>query len=841
MSLKSCLPGLVDDGKISQEQADRAAGLFDELAQDLRRQFGDQAANQMASDQTLKALETELVRKRFLAARTIQAHQKIALDLGFGGEAGGEGAGGSGGPIDPRKAVALYKYEPGIGSENVDGIRRAIERRAFSTMTDILQKFHSDAIGRMRGVATQRDMVRELFGKDTGNAEAKALAKAWSDAAEMLRQRFNAAGGDIAKNEDWGLPQNHVTDKVRAAGYAAWRDFIQPKLDLTRMVDLRTGLKFTPQSLEGALREVYETIRTSGWYERDPASLGNGSVANRRSDPRFLIFKDADSWLEYNDQFGDGQIFHSMIGHVRAMARDTAAMERFGPNPEQGVKLARGMVTKSAAMVEDQGQANRIANKTKGQMDRLWSEYTGANRRPAEEWLANVGGAIRSFETAKNLGSAIISAVPGDLGTQVIATKFNGLPFTKTLMNIVSQLNPLDPEARALANRMGMIYDGWIHHSSSTMRVFADEIAAGKMAHVAESVLRVSGLGAWTDAGHAAFGMTAIGHMADMSDRSFAELDPTFRGMLARHGMGPAEWDAIRATPLQTIRGHDWLFPQDIADQRLGDRVLNMLGNEQDIAVPVNDFATRAKTNRLERGTVLGEVVKSGLLFKGFGIAMLTNQAKRIMMISSWKGRAGYLAGLTAQMTLAGAATLQMREIVQGRDPRPVDPRTPAGQKFWLNALIQGSGFGIASDLLGLVVDPRLGNWSEYLAGPVASTVENIAGTVTKGVQHAAFEAGMTGKDANFGGALAKTLREEMPGGNLWYARLAIQRLLSDTLSAAIDPNYLQARQRTVNRARENGSNYWWAPGDMAPSRAPDVTNITAQPGQAQTNQGAGQ
>jgi hypothetical protein len=283
---------------------------------------------------------------------------------------------------------------------------------------------------------------------------------------------------------------------------------------------------------------------------------------------------------------------------------------------------------------------------------------------------------------------------------------------------------------------------------------------------------------------------------------------------------------------LQRERGNDWLFPQDIADRTLGDRVLTMMGNEQDIAVPVNDFATRAIANEnIRRGTAIGEIAKSALLFKGFGIAMLNNQAKRIMMISSWKGRAGYLAGLVGTMTLAGAATVQMRELAQGRDPRPMDPAIPEGRAFWLASLIQGSGFGIASDIMGLMVDPRIGNWAEYLAGPAVGTIQNVAALATKGTQHLAFQAGLRDKDANFAGQAVTTLRQEMPGGNLWYSRLAFQRLVSDTLSSAIDPNYLQSRARTVARAREAGSGYWWAPGETAPSRAPNMANaVTATP-----------
>lgn len=819
MSLRQCLPGLVDEGRLSQEQADRAGGLFDELAQDFRRQFGDQAADAMATDEAIRILDREHVRRRFVAARTIEAQQRLALDLGY--------RDGTGGPVDPTQAAGLFTYRQGLATRNVDGVRRAIERRSFSGIAESLQRFHTDAIGRMRGVADQHDMVRELFGRDTGNLAAREMAAAWSETAETLRQRFNAAGGDIGQLRDWGLPQGHSTERVRAAGYETWRGFIAPLLDLQRMTDLSTGRPFTSESIEPALREVYDTIRTNGWNDRTPGGVGRGSVANRRSDARFLIFRDADGWLSYAERFGTNDPFHSMIGHIKGMARDIAAMERFGPNPEAGVKLARGMVEKSAAMVQDDGRALRQGNDTLAKMDSLWAEYTGANKRPAKAWLANVGGAIRSYETAKNLGSAVISAVPGDLGTQRVAAKFNGLPFTKTLSTLFQQLNPADAEARLMANRMGLIYEGWTHHASSQMRAFGDEIAAGAMGRVAETVLRVQGLGAWTDTGHAAAGMTVLGHMADVRGTAFDGLDAGFRGMMERHGLNARDWDAIRATPVQQWRGSDWLFAQDIENRDLGDRVLAMLGSEQDRAVPMNDFETRAVTNdSLRRGTALGETVKTSLLFKGFGIAMLANQGRRIMGIQGWGNRARYLASLTATMTLAGAATIQFREIANGRDPRPMDPTTPEGRAFWAAAAIQGSGFGIASDVLGLVVEPRLGSWAKYLTGPAVDSIQNVGTLGFKGAMGVGYAAGLTDKDPNFGGSLAKTLREEMPGGNLWYSRLAFQRLVSDNLSAALDPNYLRARSQMEKRARDNGSDYWWRPGELTPDRAPDVANV---------------
>ena len=121
--------------------------------------------------------------------------------------------------------------------------------------------------------------------------------------------------------------------------YATWRDFIAPKLDMARMVDDRTGLPFTSERLELALKDVFETIRTEGWSKKNPSGAGASSagggkaLANRRLDHRFLVFKDADTWMAYNERFGETDPFSAMVSHIDGMARDIAMMEVLGPNP----------------------------------------------------------------------------------------------------------------------------------------------------------------------------------------------------------------------------------------------------------------------------------------------------------------------------------------------------------------------------------------------------------------------------------------------------------------------------------------------------------------------------
>jgi len=818
MSLDRCVTDLTDSGELDQSQADEILSAYEDARASLADDLGDDAAAALASKIVLDQMERAAIRRKFLTGKSIMARQKIDADLRSASPDGS---------ITPDAAPAFFTDRNGIHFPNVDGRREAIQRRAFSMIGDILQRHHADPLGRLRNEAELKDVVRAVFGEKVESTSAKEMAEAWTGAAEMLRRRFNAAGGDVGKlrNGRGYLPQSHDWMKVREAGFENWRDTIKPLLDREAMIDERTGLPFSGASLESALSDVYDTIRSDGWFKRDAGGVGGRSVANRRSDPRFLVFKDADSWMTYHEAFGRGTPYGAMTGYIKGMARDIAAMERFGPNPNAGVKWLRDTVEKAAYTADDKGQAVKAVQSTLSRMDALWNEYNGLNQRPAREWLANVGKAVRSFETAKSLGSAIVSALPGDIATQYNAARLYKLPFTQIMGNQLKLLNPKNAEHRALAARMGLIYEGWINDAAGRLRALNDELAAGAMGRMAEGVLRVSGLTAWTDSGHAAFGMGVLGHIADVRGKAFADLDEGFREMLERGGIGSEGWDAIRSTPIRSENGADWIFAQDVADPELGDRLLSMIAREQKVAVQQADFETRAVMHdSIKKGTVLGETVLNSLLFKSFGISMLLTHGRRILEMSDWKKRAQYLTRFALVTTMAGAVSIQLREILKGRDPRPMD-----SPDFWVAASLQGGGWGMIGDLLNMVVEPRMSSWAKWIGGPVIDTLDNATRLVGAGVQKAKYEMGFSDKDGNVGGAASKIVANEMPGGNIWYLRLALQRMFSDQLAEALDPHYAKSWHMLEKRAQDIGTDYWWRPGETSPERVPDLANVAEE------------
>lgn len=806
MSLSVCIAGLVADGKIPQGQAQEADRLYARHLSGLSREMPMMAAAQLASERAIAGLKAQVTRKKFVAALAVHSRERIAVDLD--GYAGGRGDG----PIDPRAGPALLGPDDRARYSNVDGRMRAIRGRAHAMMDGILAKHSTNLLGHVREPAELADLVRELFKPGSSKSlSAREMADAWRQTAEMLRQRFNAAGGDIGKLDDWGLPQTHDPRLVRQAGFETWRAEIAPKLDRERILDTETGRPLDDGDFDAMLQETYDRIRSDGWSKRDPGIQGQSILANRRAESRFLIFKSADDWMDYQQKFGAATAFDAMMGHVDGMARDTAMLEILGPNPGATVGWLKDTITKSAAIDKspDSKAPDRAHAATK-QIDRLMAEVSGSSQRPENRSLALGFSALRSWQTAAKLGGAMLSAVT-DLGFGATTRAFNGLPVRHMLNDYAKLIRPGSIEDQKLAVRLGLIADEWSNRTAAQGRFLGEELTGETSRRLAEGVLRVSGLARWTQAGRWAHGMQLMGAIADARGQRFDALDEGFARMLERNGIGSAEWDVIRATPVERDRGVDWIYPQNVENREIGDRLIEMASREADMAVPTPDVATRAMINSVApRGTWHGEIIKSAFLFKSFGISLMLQHGARAMSLAGAQ-RLRYAAGLVIGTSAMGALTLWLKDLAAGRDPRAamVDGRLSAD--FVGQAVATGGGFGIFGDFLRSAESRTGGGIAGAMAGPVVGDLEAISNIY---------------RNKNHAGAALKFVRSQLPGGTLWYARLAFDRQVADQVQEMVDPQYRQSWKRMAKWADEQGTDYWWAPGEMAPDRGADFTNI---------------
>ena len=105
----------------------------------------------------------------------------------------------------------------------------------------------------------------------------------------------------IQKRKDWGLPQIHNRLDILKAGKDNWINKTIDLLDPEKMIDESSGLPFSREKLSLVLDDVWRTITSGGLNKlKDGQSTFTGkSLGNRRTDHRFLVFKDAESRIKY--------------------------------------------------------------------------------------------------------------------------------------------------------------------------------------------------------------------------------------------------------------------------------------------------------------------------------------------------------------------------------------------------------------------------------------------------------------------------------------------------------------------------------------------------------------
>ena len=670
--------------------------------------------------------------------------------------------------------------------------------------------------------AMTRDLALEVFAQGkagTGNAMAKAGAEAWLKTTEQLRQRFNAAGGDVGRLDYGYLPQAHDQVLVLQAGQEAWSQKVLPMLDRSRYLR-EDGARMSDGEVLDALRGAWETISSDGANKTAPGSFkGNGARANRGSESREIHFKDGEAYLSYLSEFGRGSMYDAMIGHVGGMARDIGLVERYGPNPNSQARL----------QIDIAKRADGDGTRSFGMRpESFWDQLSGTAGTPASARIANVAQHVRNIETFGKLQGAVLSSIT-DLGTYFVTTGFNNLSYWDALRNLATAGGS---EAKQFMNAHGMIAESMI---SDLNRWAGENVAQSWSGRISNATMRLSLMNFWTDSLRRAFQLTHMAGIGRMADTPWAGLAEYDRWRLESKGITEADWAVIQAAPRDEFRGQQMVTPDGIYATEHPDapqivaKYLGMLSDESETAVINPDLATRvwASGGGTQSGTVRGEMARAVMQFKSFPIAMMSRHWRR--MLETPQGMEGapvsanrlaYAGAMMVSLTALGAIAFQTKELVKGKDP--VDMTTP---KFWTRALAQGGGLGFVGDmLLSDTTEDRgkLDTLGRALLGPTFGSAADLW-ELTKGNA----DEYLAGKDTHAGAESLRFARGHLPLVNLWYAKAALDHAGLNALQENLSPGY-QARMQAKARKDWN-QDYWWAPGDATPQRSPSFEQIAGQ------------
>lgn len=773
--------------------------------------------------------EAEL--KRVRTALTIAAHDRLSLYLKQQAEQGMPG-------MDALARVIAFNADGKSNVLSVESRANAIRANAIASMLQTFEATDPRFFGLFENAQGVRDLTLEIFGKDSGNPLAKQGGKVWLETAESLRRQFNGAGGDVGKLENWGVPQHHSQMLVSRAGREAWVEKTLPLLDRSRYVK-DDGLAFTDAELREFLGKAWETIATNGINKIEPsAPRGVGMRANRHAESRQIHFRDADAYLEYQQSFGERDLYSIMVSHITGISKDIALVETFGPNPDHAYRFFRDSALKAQAAADPRKTGKLSEQAVK--LDGLYNWVAGKTQPVANEWLARGFDTLRNWLIASRLGSAFITSF-SDEATLYLTAHVNNLPEMKVLANELAAMNPANRTELRMAQRAGLALDTMIGELN---RFGQDSLGGTFSSKMANTVMRLSGLNAITDARKRAFGVTmmdTIGALTREVD-SLKKLDPVDHRILLSKGITEADWKVWRLAQVENWNGTNSTMLTPEAVMRVTDEQLALAGipgsparvrqeamqkllgavlEEVDVAVITPGAKERAMMGAgLQRGTWKGELTRSFFLFKSFPIAMIARHWARGMGMQTAGGKALYISSLMAGTTVLGMASLQVNELLSGRDPRNLNPFSGEhGGKTWVAAMLKGGSMGIYGDFLFSEATQSYRGPLASALGPAASMVEEAL-NLTQGnlIQMA------RGDDPRFGAEAVRFMKGAAPGANLWYAKAALDRLFFNQLQEYFSPGYLAAMKGRARR--EFGQSYWWDPGRTEPARAPDLERL---------------
>jgi len=671
---------------------------------------------------------------------------------------------------------------------------------------------------------------------------------------EVMRVNANNAGAWISKLSDYLTHQSHDAYSVRLAArkvrgtrslrdftnydtdtnFAAWRDFILPKLDAER-----TFGGIPEEARDAWLRKVWLAIAANEHLRSSDVS-NNGfkapsSLAKRitMSEQRVLHFRDAEARFAYDSMFGrGGSLFERVALQLYHAGHNVALMRRFGPNPEltyNRLKDAVRLLVEESPVARD---STRWAQKEM-ELDGYFDEITGAAHMPGVSPVSTALRGLRLIQNFSKLGGATVSSIV-DVAVASSELRYQGvrgMDNWRAQFDAVFQGYGKRGKQRAdrfqMASELGVAVDTL--RSSTWSRFSADDALPGWMAKAQHTFFKLNFLMWWTDTSRLSMAQTMSHRLALNATRALPELSSELQRMLKLFDITAAEWDLMRSRAIQTVDGKEFFSPNgarritDVelahmlhsegrkpTDRAIGERRDLIQTKFRDYFSARADYAVIAPGPRSRRymtgravgmqpGTTGAEIMRSLSQFKGFPAALLEKVWGREIY---GHGESGRMTDMTssgtmglvrfmAYSTFLGFVAMYLKAYLAGR--RFKEPEDLNDYAALLGAsFVQGGGAGLYGDfLLGHGKD-RFGQSAfEALLGPSVGVLSSNYSTMKK-----ALSGNLDAED--LAARSYFTVKSNTPFVNLFYTRLALDYLYLYRLQELAAPGSLKRTEKSI-------------------------------------------
>jgi len=700
--------------------------------------------------------------------------------------------------------------------------------------TNLMQAFTSGTFDRDVYIALH-NMGNEGKGNDKLPGEAVKIAEIVNKYQTDARNTRNRFGSWIRDLSGYITRQSHDMLKIRDAGERAWVDTVTPLLDIPKMQKLGLISETDPV---GSLHFMFDDFAAGSHLkapadEADLAVLGRGSsLAKKVSASRTLYFKDGASAFTYNEKFGQGRLAESVLHGLDSAAKSAGLMKLLGTNPE--ATATRLFDEYAESLRGDPARRARFLQ-YRGELANLLATVDGSANIPGNVTGAKIASFARSWASMSKLGGMLISSVT-DLANYAAEMRFGQ---DKNLLSGTLQGIGALTRGRASGERRAILNSLGVFHESTLGSVFArfdsPDLMGGKTAAAMQQFFKLTGINWWTESLRDGYALSHAAFVSSQAGKAFDKIDASLRDMLGLYNIDAGKWEVLRLANTQQADGRMYITPEGLrtVPVKALEAYITSVGRTVSDAAVMNlqdDLASALRTMTIDRmhhaviepgartqafmrrgtkpGTVNGELLRFVGQFKSFPVALIQMTLGREVYgrgydtigdyLKRGKGDMLGLASFVALSTAMGYAAMATKDLLRGKNPRPVDD-----YRTWMAAMVQGGGLGLYGDFLFGKYN-RMGNTlSGSMLGPVANTVDTAADLWTR------IRNGDDVAAASFKAALDNT-----PFANLFYTRTALDYLILYRIQDALNPGFLRRMENRVKS--ENGQTFYLPPSQVA-------------------------
>ena len=401
------------------------------------------------------------------------------------------------------------------------------------------------------------------------------------------------------------------------------------------------------------------------------------------------------------------------------------------------------------------------------------------------------------------MGAAAVAALTDSVYASMGA-RYNGLSPMRTMRNLFSDLlksGESKDSIKKWAQDFGLTAEFALDRMTMTNE-YASSFGGNRTQNLAEAVMQASGMNRWTNTARAAFQFEFATGITRAINEKWDTLPPKMRDAMERYGIDSDGWTKLKSAKRSKFKGAEVITAQGL-EPELQTKLIGMIDGEMMVAVPSPDARTRSlMMGGAQAGTFTGEVWRSMTMFHSFPVSTIMNQWRRLYRGNAYSGQfdrftdAALMLGATSAL---GMGIIQAKEILNGKEPKEWDD-----PRLWIQGAAQGGGFNYLGDFINNATGDFRHDMTSYVGGPILSHGNWLLDSSTKLAK---------GEHEKAWASTVNHAAENLPAQNLWYSKLATDRLLMDRIKRMSDPDYDKKQLQKIRKMRkDDNQSYWWNP-----------------------------